>query len=164
MKKTLIATILIACGAAAVAQVSRPPGTPMPKPRPGTPPGSTSINTTQARIYADRGDARTLQQAQAYADVGDARTVDAAAKNTADQFAGLQREAAAGIAQSAAIIHIEPWADGQTTVNVGAATYSGQTALGLAVARQVGSTTLNFGLGTSGSGRNVVRVGMGWRF
>lgn len=146
--------------------VVREPGTPMPKPRPGTPPSSTRIDLSPAHRYADRGDARTLQQAQAYADAGDARTLDAAHQHSAALVVGLQREDFAGIAQAAALVPMEPNGDGETTLNVGAATYGGQTALGLAFSHQIGSTVVNAGVGfgSNGSKRTLVRVGLGWRF
>lgn len=161
MKKLFIlAALLIAAGSASaqttICTKATSPGRcfvlkPIPRETP---------NLQPAFEHADEGDARTLQQAQEHADQGDAATLGAATK----QIATLRNDTAAGIAQSAALVHIEPWADGQTTVNVGVATYGGQTAVGLAVARQVRTTTLNLGIATAGSGRNVVRVGMGWRF
>lgn len=114
--------------------------------------------------YVNLGDARTMQQAQAYADQGDARTLSAAQQNTAAQVAGLQREAFAGIAQAAALVPLDSSADGETTVNVGAATYGGQSALGLSLAHRTGRMTFSAGAGTSGSSRTLVRVGLGWRF
>lgn len=126
------------------------------------PPSAGAADASVA--YVNRGDARTLQQAQAYADQGDARTLHAAQQHTSAQVAGLQREAFAGIAQAAALVPLDPWADGETTLNLGAATYGGQTALGLSLAHQSGRVMFTGGVGTSGGKRHLVRVGLGWRF
>lgn len=170
MKRTALPLLLAACLAAiattAHAEVEREPGIPMPKPRPGTPPAAEPIDFSTAHRYADRGDARTLHQAHAYADAGDARTLNTATQHSAALVTGLQREAFAGIAQAAAVVPMEPRFDGETTLNVGAATYGGQSALGLALSHQVGNTVLNAGVGfgSNGSKRTLVRVGLGWRF
>lgn len=164
----ILAAVLAAIGSASFAEeVVREPGIPMPKPRPGPempaePAPITSLKP--AIVHADRGDARTLQQAQAYAEQGDARTLHAAQQHTSAQVAGLQREAFAGIAQAAALVPLDPSADGETTINVGAATYAGQTALGLNLSYRTGRMTFSAGAGTSGSSRTLVRVGLGWRF
>lgn len=162
----ILAAVLAAIGSAASAEeFTRPPANPMPKPTPGVPSEPEPITSLKPAIaHADRGDARTMQQAQAYADQGDARTLHAAQKNAAAQVAGLHREAFAGIAQAAALVPLDPSADGETTVNVGAATYGGQTALGLSLAHRTGRMTFSAGAGTSGSSRTLVRVGLGWRF
>lgn len=168
-----ITTLLLAAMATAAtiasAEELRPPSIPMPKPRPGPeipaePQPEPITSLKPAKDYADRGDARTLQLAQAYADQGDARTLHTAQQHTAAQVAGLQRETAAGIAQAAALVPLDPWTDGETTINVGAATYGGQTALGLSLAHQSGRVTFSGGVGTSGGKRNLVRVSLGWRF
>lgn len=138
---------------------------PAVQPEPATP--AAPDNTLhRANAYAARGDARTLQQAQAYADAGDARTLNAATQHSTALVTGLQREAFAGIAQAAAVVPMEPRFDGETTLNVGAATFGGQSALGLALSHQVGRTVLNagVGIGSNGSKRTLVRVGLGWRF
>lgn len=114
--------------------------------------------------YADAGDARTLGQANAYADQGDARTLGAAIQYTNAQVASLRKEAFAGIAQAAALIPMAPSGEGESTLNVGVATYGGQAALGIAYARQVGRVVINGGIGASGGKRNLVRMGVGWRF
>lgn len=141
---------------------------PAVQPPPATPavPAAPADTLKRAKRYADRGDAHTLQQAQAYADAGDARTLDAANQHSTALVVGLQREAFAGIAQAAALVPMEPNGDGETTLNVGAATYGGQTALGLALSHQVGRTVVNAGVGfgNNGSKRTLVRVGLGWRF
>ncbi|GLS14744.1 hypothetical protein GCM10007935_21760 [Hydrogenophaga electricum] len=118
----------------------------------------------RAQAYADTGDARTLEQAQAYADTGDARTLDTSVQYTNAQIASLRKEAFAGIAQAAAMVPMAPSADGETTLNAGVASYGGQTAVGVAFARQIGRVTLNGGIGASGGKRNLVRLGAGWRF
>lgn len=163
-----ITTLLLAAMATAAtiasAEELRPPSIPMPKPMPIEVIAVDDIDLTPANRYADHGDARTLQQAQAYADQGDARTLHAAQQHTTAQVAGLQREAAAGIAQAAALVPLDPRADGETTVNLGAATYGGQTALGLSLAHQSGRVVFTGGVGTSGGKRHLVRASLGWRF
>lgn len=167
-----ITTLLLAALAATATiahaeEIERTPGIPMPKPTPGPtlPAEPEAITSLQPAItHADRGDARTLQQAHDYATQGDARTLHAAQQHTATRVAGLQRETAAGIAQAAALVPLDPWADGETTVNVGAATYGGQTALGLSLAHQSGRVVFSGGVGTSGSKRTLVRLSLGWRF
>lgn len=166
----LLAAVLAAAGSVAAAEdFAGPPDIPTPRPIPNDPKPIIEIivvenaDLSPANRHADRGDARTLQQAQAYADAGDARTLNAANQHSAAQVAGLQREAFAGIAAAAALVPMEPNADGQTTLNVGAATYGGQAALGLALSHQVGRTVVNAGVGF-GSKRALVRVGLGWRF
>lgn len=167
----LLAAVLAAAGSVAAAEdFAGPPDIPTPRPMPKPMPIEVivvdDIDLSPANRHADRGDARTLQQAQAYADAGDARTLNAANQHSAAQVAGLQREAFAGIAAAAALVPMEPNGDGQTTLNVGAATYGGQTALGLALSHQVGRTVVNAGVGfgSNGSKRTLVRVGLGWRF
>lgn len=148
------------------------PGTPDPnycftiaEPAPDAPTQPTAASAPkQAKAYADAGDARTLQQAQAHADAGDARTLEAARQHTTVQVAALQKEAFAGIAQAAALAPLAPAADGETTLNLGGATYGGQSALGVALAHQLGRMTLNAGVGKAGGQRTLVRVGLGWRF
>lgn len=141
---------------------------PAVQPEPATPAAPTAPDNTlhRANAYAARGDARTLQQAQAHADAGDARTLSAAMQHSTALVAGLRREAFAGIAAAAALVPMDPNTDGQTTLNVGAATYGGQTALGVALSHQAGRTVLNAGVGfgSNGSKRTLVRVGLGWRF
>lgn len=118
----------------------------------------------QANRHADAGDARTLQTATTHADAGDAHTLEAAAQHTAQRIADADQRLSAGIAQAAALVYIEPWANRQTTVNVGAASYGGQTALGVTLAHQFGRTTFSAGAATSGSSRTLVRASLGWRF
>ena len=62
------------------------------------------------------------------------------------------------------MVPLAPSGDGETTVNVGLATYGGQTAIGVGIARQVGPVTLNGGFGAGSGKRNLVRIGAGWRF
>ena len=80
------------------------------------------------------------------------------------QLNGLRKEAYAGIAQAAAMVNMSPDVDGETTLNVGVASYGGQTAIGLSVARQVGRTILHGAVGAGAGNRNLLRVGAGWRF
>lgn len=183
-----IATLLLAAGLAAISAAAHAEGyldctraapefnvgqvcvwrdgpPPVVQPEPATPAAPTAPDNTlhRANAYAARGDARTLQQAQAYADAGDARTLNAAMQHSTALVASLQREAFAGIAQAAAVAPMEPRFDGETTLNVGAATFGGQSALGLALSHQVGNTIVNAGVGF-GTKRTLVRVGLGWRF
>ena len=90
----------------------------------------------------------------------------AAAKAYTDQEVGaLRREAFRGIAQAAALIPLAPSATGETTLNVGLATYGGESAGGVAVAHQVGENwNLNGGIGFSGGGKSLARIGLGLRF
>jgi autotransporter adhesin len=96
------------------------------------------------------GAANTLAQANAYTD---------------QQIGNLRRLAFSGIAQAAALVPLAPASDGETTVNVGFASYGGYVAGGVAVARQVGSrVNINGGVGFSSGGQTLMRVGMGFRF
>ena len=117
-----------------------------------------------AQSYADAGDARTLSAAQSYADAGNARTLQSANQYTDAQLGVLRKEAFAGIAQAAALVPMAPSGEGETTLNVGVASYGGQAAIGVAFARQIGSVTINGGVALSGGKHNLVRVGAGWRF
>lgn len=129
----------------------------------------------QAQRYADVGDARTLRQAngytdqtaeetRAYADAGDSRTLEAARQHTDASVGTLRKEMAEGIAQAAALIPMAPTGDGQSTLNVGMGSYRGQTALGLAYARQIGSLVVNGGLAIGSGKHHLIRMGAGWRF
>ena len=167
----IVSAVLAACSAAAMAEdFAGPPDIPTPRPIPSDPKPIIEIivvenaDLSPANRYADRGDKRTLQQAQAYADAGDARTLDAANKHTAAQVAGLRIEAFAGIASAAALVPMEPNGPGKSTLNVGVASYGGQTAIGLSFARQFNGMTLNAGASKSNNGRTLTRVGFGWNF
>jgi autotransporter adhesin len=114
------------------------------------------VNATDAvnKQYVDTlistGSSDTLLQANAYTD---------------QQIGALRKEAFRGIAQAAALIPLAPAGAGETTVNVGVATYGGETGGGIAVAHQLGSRlNLNGGVGFSSGGKSLVRAGMGWRF
>lgn len=168
----IFAALLVAFCAAAGAQ-DRPPSIPVPKPVPPRPVGipvpkptpvitipADRIDFSPAYRYADRGDERTLQQATAHADAGDARTLDTATQ----RIAALDERISAGIAQASALQPLDPVTSGQTTINLGAATYNSQHALGIVMAHQSGRTTFTAGAATSGSGRSLVRLSMGWRF
>lgn len=169
----ILAAVLAAMGSVATAEdfdsppdipTPRPMPKPMPKPMPIEVIVVDDIDLSPARRYADRGDKRTLQQAQAHADAGDARTLDAANKHAAAQVAGLRIEAFAGIASAAALVPMEPNGPGKSTLNVGVASYGGQTAIGLSFARQFNGMTLNAGASKSNNGRTLTRVGFGWNF
>lgn len=172
--KTIIT--LAAAAALATAAMAQTSDTPRPNPTPvpcihcNTPPAtggdSTAISNTLhiANAHADAGDARTLLQAQNHADQGDARTLEAATQHSTAQVTTLQKEAFGGIAQAAALVPMEPQADGETTLNVGAASYGGQAAIGLAISHQFGRATASAGVGTTGGKHKLVRVGLGWRF
>ena len=85
---------------------------------------------------------------------------------TDQQIKQLKSQANSGIAQAAAIVPLAPSGAGDTTVNVGFASYGGEQAGGIALAHQVGERfNLNAGLGFSGnSSTNLVRVGAGFHF
>lgn len=80
------------------------------------------------------------------------------------QIAALRREAFCGIAQAAALVPLAPSGSGETTVNVGLASYSGESAGAVAVAHQAGMVDLNAGVGFANGSKSLVRVGLGWRF
>ena len=85
-------------------------------------------------------------------------------QHTSQEVGALRKEAFAGIAQAAALIPLVPGGDGETTVNVGVASYGGQTAVGLAFAHQKGRVMFNGGVGLGSGKRHLVRMGAGWRF
>lgn len=169
---TLLATALATSAAMAqgigCTKIGFKPGTPDPNycfqitPEPTAKPSSDTLSIANA--HADAGDARTLQQAQTHADQGDARTLNAATQHNTALNTALQKEAFGGIAQAAALAPMDPQNDGETTINIGAAAYGGQAALGLAISHQFGGTTFNAGAGTAGGKHNLVRFGLGWRF
>lgn len=166
-RSIILAAVLAAIGSVATAEdFDSPPDipTPRPIPGPGLPAEPAPVDFAPANRYADRGDKRTLQQAQAYADAGDARMLDAANQHTAAKVAGLRIEAFAGIASAAALAPMEPNGNGKSTLNVGVASYGGQTAIGLSFARQFNGMTLNAGASKSNNGRTLTRVGFGWNF
>jgi len=81
------------------------------------------------------------------------------------QLNQLRSQTNRGIAQAAAIIPLAPSGAGDTTVNVGFASYGGEQAGGIALAHQVGARiNLNAGMGLSGNGMNLLRVGAGFHF
>lgn len=178
LKLKTIITIAAAAFAASTAiaqsigctKIGFKPGTPdpnycfviTPEPAPAVKPSSNTLHIANA--HADAGDARTLQQARTHADQGDVRTLDAAKQHSTAQVTALQKEAFGGIAQAAALAPMEPHTDGQTTINIGAAAYGGQAAIGLAIAHQFGRATASAGVGTTGGKHNLVRIGLGWRF
>lgn len=86
---------------------------------------ATPINPTDAvnKAYVDGIGAVALGAANAYTDA---------------QINQLRGEAFAGIASAAALMPIVPARSGQTTFNVGFATYGGYSAAGMAIAHQIG--------------------------
>jgi len=112
--------------------------------------GTDAVNLNQLNAALGSGASTTLAQSQAYTD---------------QQVGALRRLAFSGIAQAAAIVPLAPPADGETTVNLGLASYGGYMAGGVAIARQIGSRiNLNGGVGFSSGGQTLLRVGMGFRF
>jgi autotransporter adhesin len=89
----------------------------------------------------------------------------AAANAYTDQQVGqLRKQAFQGIAAAAAVVAMTPGGVGETTLNVGAATYGGESALGMAMAHQVSQrVNINGGVGIT-SGKTLGRVGVGFRF
>lgn len=132
-------------------------------------PGTVSVGTatTQRRItnVADPV-AATDAATKGYVD----REVQAVGGGTAytdAQVGALRRQAFAGIAEAAALIPLAPNTQGETTINAGVAAYGGESAVGIAIAHQIGqSATVSAGLGFSPSGGApmLVRVRAGWRF
>ena len=81
------------------------------------------------------------------------------------EMGDLRREAFRGIAQAAALVPLAPSGVGETTLNLGLASYGGEAAGGVAVAHQLNERiNLNGGVGFSSGGRALVRVGVGMRF
>jgi hypothetical protein len=74
-----------------------------------------------------------------------------------------RNEAFAGVAQSAALVVLTP-DPGGSTMNIGAANYGGQSAIGMTFAHRQGSTIFSGGAAASNSGRGLVRLSMGWSF
>ena len=132
-----------------------------------------------ANAHADAGDARTLRSANAHANAGDARTLSAAqgytdqrasdTLNSANQFtteqvSTLRKQAFAGIAQAAALTPLLPSGQGKTTVNVGAASYGGQAALGMTFAHRLENIVFSGGVGVGSGSKSLVKVGAGFEF
>lgn len=93
------------------------------------------------------------------------RPTEAVAQHAAHQASVMRREAFAGFAQAASLAPLDPQASGQTTLNISAATYGGQTAMGVVVAHRAGSITFSAGAASApSSSRTLVRVTAGWRF
>lgn len=179
MKKAILIVALLpfAAGAREIActKIGFEPGTPDPNycvvvgpPVSQTKPGQkqppkTDNTLRRAKNYADNGDERTLHQSSENAAKGDSETLESANKYAAEQVSGLRKEAFTGVAQAAALAPMEPNGDGKSTVNIGVATYEGQSAIGISYARQIGQMTFNAGVSTSGR-RSLARVGLGWSF
>jgi trimeric autotransporter adhesin len=132
-----------------------------------------------ANAHADAGDARTLRNANAHADAGDARTLSAAQgytdqrasetlgsanQFTSEQVSTLRKQAFAGIAQAAALAPLLPSAAGKTTVNVGAATFGGQAAVGMSFAHRLKSLVVSGGIGVGSGSKSLVKIGAGFEF
>ncbi|URR36650.1 YadA-like family protein [Thermosynechococcus sp. HN-54] len=109
------------------------------------------INPTDAvnKAYVDGMGAIALGAANAYTDA---------------QINQLRGEAFAGIASAAALMPIVPARSGQTTFNVGFATYGGYSAAGVAMAHQVGPVIIDAGASFSSAGYPLARIGIGARF
>lgn len=119
-----------------------------------------AINSANDRAYASAVAAQAELDANAYTDAA----VGTSTAYLEGQIGELREEAFQGIAAAAAIVPMAPAGKGETTVNVGAATYGGQGALGLAAAHQISNRiNLNAGVGLTG-GRTLGRVGVGFRF
>ncbi|HIK34418.1 MAG TPA: YadA-like family protein [Thermosynechococcus sp. M98_K2018_005] len=112
---------------------------------------ATPINPTDAvnKAYVDGLGTVALGAANAYTD---------------GQVNQLRGEAFAGIASAAALMPIVPARSGQTTFNVGIATYGGYTAAGVAMAHQIGPILIDAGASFSSAGHPLARLGIGARF
>ncbi|MDO9280794.1 MAG: YadA-like family protein [Methylotenera sp.] len=120
---------------------------------------------TNVAAGIDSTDAVNMSQLNAALNGQGAGTLAAANTYTDQQIKQLRSQAYSGIAQAAAIIPLAPNGAGGTTINVGFASYGGEQAGGVALAHQWGErVNLNAGLGFSGSGTNLVRVGAGFHF
>lgn len=98
-------------------------------------------------------------------DAANKQYVDDQIAHTDRRVGLLRKDAFRGIAQAAAIMPLAPGQAGETTVNVGLGAYGGEYAGGLAVSHQLGEQlNVNAGVGFSSGNKNVVRVGLGFRF
>ena len=80
-----------------------------------------------------------------------------------DTSAQFRKEAFSGIAQAAALVPLMP-SQGKTTLNLGAANFGGQSALGLTIAHRVNGFVLSGGASVGTSGPGLVRVSAGFEF
>ena len=121
---------------------------------------------TNVAAGVDATDAVNMSQLNAALNGQGSGALAAANSYTDQQIKQLKSQANSGIAQAAAIVPLAPSGAGDTTVNVGFASYGGEQAGGIALAHQVGERfNLNAGLGFSGnSSTNLVRVGAGFHF
>lgn len=122
-----------------------PQGQPMPKP-PGQ--KEQQVNPTKPQVQAERAEPVDVPETN-FGDMG--------------QSAQFRKEAFAGIAQSAALVPLMP-SQGKTTLNLGAANFGGQSALGLTVAHRVNGFVLSGGASVGTSGPGLVRVSAGFEF
>ena len=89
----------------------------------------------------------------------------AAEQQPAAQLATLRQQAFEGIAQAAALTPLLPSSAGKTTLNIGAATYQGETAIGLSLAhRPTQSLVFSAGISAGQSRRNLVQISAGFQF
>jgi trimeric autotransporter adhesin len=119
--------------------------------------GTDAVNVDQLNAGVNQAASQAIDQAYNYTDlqVGRLRS----------EVNDLRREAFRGIAQAAAIIPLTPLGTGETTLNMGVASYGGYAAGGIAIAHQVGErVNLNGGVGFSGGGKSLMRIGVGMRF
>jgi autotransporter adhesin len=120
---------------------------------------------TNVAAGIDPTDAVNVSQLDAALGGQSSGTLASANAYTDQQIGQLRSQAYRGIAQAAAIVPLVPSGDGDTTVNIGFASYGGEQAGGLAVAHQIGERlNINAGVGFSGKGFNLVRVGVGMHF
>jgi hypothetical protein len=74
------------------------------------------------------------------------------------------KQAFSGIAQSSALVLLMPSAVGKSTLNLGAANFGGQSAIGLTFAHRTNSLVLSAGAAFGSGGKNLVRLGAGMEF
>ncbi|WP_297060585.1 YadA-like family protein, partial [Thermosynechococcus sp. M3746_W2019_013] len=101
---------------------------------------------------------------KAYVDGMGAVALGAANAYTDAQVNQLRGEAFAGIASAAALLPIVPARSGETTFNIGFGSYSGYSAVGVAMAHQAGPIVIDAGASFSSAGSPLVRLGLGFRF
>ncbi|MDR0184693.1 ESPR-type extended signal peptide-containing protein [Lysobacter arvi] len=104
----------------------------------------------------------TLQSANDYTD----QRLNDVWSDLGDEINQVNRQANRGIAAASALINVTPYVPGHTTVNAGAASYRGETALGIGVSRwsENGRLNLNAGVSAAKDDQPVFRVGIGYVF